>query len=258
VSDPHNPSLKDRAEYLLRRRFPYARAIIFPISLTSGRSRGTGPTPEMRQRVEAYQAELAALSPQELVARFNAEKQREYDAMIAKAEQEERERFFNQPHAAANFVYWSKMAHWTLDEAVALSFGKAPELVHWPAISKYLMLSRFAGEYQRRRELAVRAAQWKQLFDPVLPTIFLAWAERNEIDAPAELIEAVSKRGRIADWKSLYDELRAGHEEKEKVRRATDEAKDRLAGSLQSRGAKMAQASGRILAGRLIDVRSLG
>jgi len=50
---------------------------------------------------------------------------------------------------------WSKMAHWTLDEAVALSFGKAPELVHWQIISKYVQLSRFAVEYQRRRELAV-------------------------------------------------------------------------------------------------------
>jgi hypothetical protein len=162
----------------------------------------------MRQSVEAYRAELAALSPQELLARYNEEKQREFDAAVAKAEQEERARFFNQPHAAANFAYWSKMAHWTLDEAVALSFGKAPEHVNWQAVSKHLPFSRFAGEYQRRRELTVRAVPWKQLYDPVLPTIFLAWAKRTEIDVPAALVEEVEKRGdQVADWKSLYDNV---------------------------------------------------
>jgi hypothetical protein len=181
----------------------------------------------MRERVEAYRAEIAALAPRELVARYNAEKQREYDEAIAKSEREERERFFNQPHASANFVYWSKMAHWTLDEAVALSFGKAPELVHWQAISKYLALSRFAGEYQRRRELALRAAQWKQLYDPVLPGIFLAWANGLEIEVPTALVEAVEKRGPIRDWKSLYDELKTMHAKREENWTALDEAKDR-------------------------------
>jgi hypothetical protein len=227
MSNPQNPSLKDRAEYLLNRRFPHARAMLSPPSLSSGRNRNTGPTPEMRERVEAYRAEIAALAPRELVARYNAEKQREYDEAIAKSEREERERFFNQPHASANFVYWSKMAHWTLDEAVALSFGKAPELVHWQAISKYLALSRFAGEYQRRRELALRAAQWKQLYDPVLPGIFLAWANGLEIEVPTALVEAVEKRGPIRDWKSLYDELKTMHAKREENWTALDEAKDR-------------------------------
>ena len=97
MSDPNNPTLKDRAEYLLNRRFPYARAILFPPSHTSSRGRGAGPTPEMRERVEAYKAELAALSIEELVARYNAEKQREYDAAIAKAEREERSDFSINP-----------------------------------------------------------------------------------------------------------------------------------------------------------------
>jgi hypothetical protein len=35
--------------------------------------------------------------------------------------------FFNQPDAVADYDHWSKTAHWTLDEAIALSFGKAPE-----------------------------------------------------------------------------------------------------------------------------------
>ena len=209
------------------RRFPYARAIDFPPSLNSGRARLPGPTAEMRQALASYRAEVAALTPEELIARYNAEQQRNYEEIAAKTEKEERERFFNQPHAAANFIHWSKMAHWTLDEAVALSFGKAPEHVNWQAISKYLQLSRFAVQYQQRRELAMRAAQWKQLYDPVLPGIFLAWAKGLEIEVPAALVEAVQKRGPIRDWKSLYDELKTTHANREASWTALDEAKDR-------------------------------
>jgi hypothetical protein len=111
-----------------------------------------------------------------------------------------------------------------LDEAVALSFGKAPERVNWQTIFKFLQLSPFAVEYSRRREIALRAAQWKQLYDPVLPGIFLAWAKRLDIDIPAELIEAVQKRGlQIADWKSLYEQAAAGQQSAlEMYERATE------------------------------------
>ena len=85
----------------------------------------------------------------------------------------------------------------------------------------------------------MRAAQWKQLYDPVLPTIFLAWAKRTEIDVPTALVDEVAKRDRIADWKSLYDELKAVHQEKETAWRATDEAKDRRAASLQDHICKL-------------------
>jgi hypothetical protein len=238
VSDPRNPSLKERAEYLVLRRFPFARAIDFPPSLNSGRARLPGHTAETRQALASYRAELAALTPEELIARYNAEQQRNYEEIVAKAEKEERERFFNQPHAAANFVHWSKMAHWNLDEAVALSFGKAPELVNWPTISKYLSLSRFAVEYAQRRELAMRAAQWKQLYDPVLPGIFLAWAKRTDISVPAELAEAVEKRGvQVADWKSLHDKaVEAGKRDAEAAEKQIAEWRRLLDESLAQLG----------------------
>jgi hypothetical protein len=170
---------------------------------------------------------LASLSSEEITARYNAEKQREYQLLVEKAERAEQEHFFNQPRANADFQHWSKLAHWTLDEAVALSFGKAPESVNWPTISKYLQLSPFAVQYSRRRELALRAAQWKHLYDPVLPGIFLAWAKGLEIEVPAALVEAVQKRGTIRDWKSLYDELKTAHANREASWTALDEAKDR-------------------------------
>src|SRR5262249_32211037 len=116
------------------------------------------------------------------------------------------QRPFNQPHARADYEHWSKAAHWTLDEAIALSFGKAPEVVGWKVVQQYVQVSPFAVQYARRRDLAMRAAQWKQLFDPVLPGIFLAWAKQNDIDVPEALVSTVQKRGvRIANWQSLYE-----------------------------------------------------
>lgn len=184
-------------------------------------------SPQLRDGLAAYRAELASLSSDEIVERYAAEKRREYEVAVEKARQEERGRFFNQPHAAADFEHWSKLAHWTLDEAVALSFGKAPERVTWETVSKYLQLSFFAVQYSRRRELALRATQWKQLYDPVLQGIFLAWAKRLEIEVPAALVEAVEKRGPIQDWKGLFDELKAVHAKNEASWTASDEAKDR-------------------------------
>jgi hypothetical protein len=65
----------------------------------------------MRQALVNYRAEVGALSSDELLARYEAEQKRNDDEIAAKAEMEERERFFNRPHAAADFVHWSKMAH---------------------------------------------------------------------------------------------------------------------------------------------------
>jgi hypothetical protein len=215
VSGSKEISQQARTEYLVLRRFPFARVLDLPTSL-SNRPRLSGPTitPETRQALADYRAELAALSPSELIGRYEAEQKRNYNEIALKAEEEERQRFYNQPQAEANVVHWSKMAHWTLDEAVALSFGKAPERVNWPAISKYLNISKFAVEYAQRRELALRAAQWKQLTDPVMPGGFLAWAKRTDIDVPAELLEAIQKRGvQVADWKSLYDNAVEAHKQ---------------------------------------------
>jgi len=102
------------------------------------------------------------------------------------------------------------MTYWTLDEALALTFGKSPEIVKWDAV-KYLdtRISPFAREYARLRELALRAKNWKQLYDPALPSLFLAWARRNEIEVLPELVKAVEARGVvIADWKDNYDKLK--------------------------------------------------
>jgi len=208
-------------DYLVRRRFPLSSLLNVGPSLGSG-----GPPPdtrELRIAVDAFRNELAALTPEELAARVSKERAREFEQLRAKAEQEERERFYNQPHARADFVHWAKAAHWTLDEAIALSFGRAPEIVRWEKLQKFAAYDwPFLTQYVRRRDLALRAKAWEQLYDPVLPGLFLAWAKRTDIEVPPELIEEVESRGvQVADWKSLYEDAATAL----KVAKATLEAR---------------------------------
>jgi hypothetical protein len=202
---------EQRVEYLVQRRFSLAYMLNFPPSIGTGR-RAPPDTRQLRSDVDSFRSELTALSLQELIARFDEEKGREFEQLRAKAEQEERERFFNHPGAAADYEHWSRAAHWTLDEAIALSLGKAPELVRWDRLQSLTATkSPFVIQYARRRDLSLRAKTWQQLFDPVLPGIFLAWAKRTDIDVPPELVEAVQKRGvQVADWKGLYEQAAAG------------------------------------------------
>lgn len=128
----------------------------------------------------------------------------------AEAAREEKERFFNLPSADADFPHWSKVAHWFLGEAVALSFGKAPERVERGAVEQYVQVSPFALEYSRYSFLVSRAQEAQELSNPVRPKDFIAWARRNEIGFPEELIRLVESRcGAIADWKGKYDDLEA-------------------------------------------------
>ena len=138
------------------------------------------------------------------------------EAMEAKAVEEERALFFNQPHAVADLSYWGKMALWTLDEAIALSLGKSPNVVNWSAVNgegdsyirTSLRASPFRREYARRRQLTSRAAAAYELSDPIKPEAFLTWS-LNTFDAvPAELIEQVRAMGkRIADLHVLTERV---------------------------------------------------
>lgn len=192
--------------FLLQRKFPLfgltraSPGIVVPRPLAGPRY--TNDT------VATFRAELEALTDSELHERVAAERDTIALGKRVRADAEERARFFHQPDAAADYDHWSKAAHWTLDEAIALSLGKAPEVVTWERVNPLVHVSPFAKQFERLRDLARRAAQWGQLFHPVLPGIFLGWAKRNDIPYPKELEEKVVARGNhIVDWKAAYDQL---------------------------------------------------
>jgi hypothetical protein len=159
-----------------------------------------------RSIIFKFQAGLRALSESELA-------QLEWQEI-----QKEEQHLFGE---TADFDHWGKMADWTLDQAIALSFGREPEKVNWITVTPHLSWSAFAKNYVKLRERALSFQRQNLLFDPTHPTLYLAWAQRGGVEVPAELVRCVEAQGNpIADWRSLFE--RAIAQRDEAVARAAD------------------------------------
>jgi hypothetical protein len=204
----HSPGRKDIVEFLVYRKFPSSI-----LATLSDQPRPKGTTTLGRtlrhEEISRYRSELENLPSDQLQPLY----EKETAAALADMQREEGARFFNQPHAKADFDHWSKTEHWSLDEAIALALGKAPEIVSWDKIKTYIGTSPFVKQYSRLRDLAERAKVWAKLYDPILPPLFLKWAEDNEIAVPAELSEKVSKlKGKLVDWEKQYADMKAAYD----------------------------------------------
>lgn len=180
-----------------------------------------GNVSQMRRRqlatplndVDAYQAELDAMAPAELNAVYTAEiekkrKEDEANAQRATADAAAREAAYryNLPADAATYSYWSKASYWTLNEAIMLARGRRPEAFDERTMQQNVQISAFAGEFARWKELARRAVAMRQLHDPVVPSIFLAWAQRVELPVEPALVATVEATGvQIADGQSIAE-----------------------------------------------------
>src|SRR5262245_8659897 len=129
----------------------------------------------------------------QLTTLVDQQQTKEAAELRAKLVREDQQRFFNRPSAQADFEHWGKAAYWKLDEAIALSFGKAPEQVTWERVEPHVKNSLFASEYQRRRDLVLRAAVSRILHEPTKPEKFLAWAKRFDLSIPPALDELQSQ-----------------------------------------------------------------
>jgi hypothetical protein len=202
-------STSTRIAYLVRRRFPDV------LTLQGVSPRPRAPVPNGAQRLEeiaAYEAELKAKGWSELDRIYDLERTKDVQEQ---RDLEESRAFFNKPNAMADFEHWSKASYWTLDEALALSFAKAPEVVTWDKLRPTRQVFRLPAQYARIRDLALRAIEANQLSDPSLPGAFIAWAKRFDVPYPLELEAKVAERGGfIGDWKTLYDRLNAVFEQR--------------------------------------------
>ncbi len=222
-------STTDPIEYLVLCKFPQARELRIPPSLSSFPSQAmSGQDRErLRREVTAYREELTAKTPEEIAALVENEKAKEASFWQARVKREEEERFFNRPNARADFGYWSKAPYWKLDEALALAFGKAPEAVSWDSVKPLVNVSAFARSFSRFRELAIRAKNFKLLTDPVVPGDFLAWAKQVGIDVSSDLVDQVEAAGHlVVDWKEVIGTLKTERdmllEDRDKIARVAE------------------------------------
>lgn len=175
---------------------------IVPVTLTGYRtgslgkniSPGGGSThAQLLRDIDAEEGVLRTLSDAELDARYDALVEREQAQAKVRATLEEKGRPFNWPSASANFAYWSGADYWTLDEAVALLLGKAPDSVNWGTVEPYLHVSPFARTYGDLRRLALRATAFGQ-GNTIRPLDALRWAQRIGREVPHALSAACEAR----------------------------------------------------------------
>lgn len=164
--------------------------------------------------IDSYQKTLRALPVDELQNKYQQALAEDVERAKHNALAEAKSWCFNLPSANADFAHWSKAAHWTLDEAIALSFAKEPDKVNWVKIEKLKEKSQFVKEYAKRHDLAKRAVQAKKLNDPVMPLFFISWAKELNIELPSELIAELEKVGNTAiNWRKEWLSLKAKYEE---------------------------------------------
>ena len=100
--------------------------------------------------------------------------------------------FFEQLDAQADLEHWSRAEYWTPDEAVAVSFGKNPNVVNANTLKSYLGKASFADEYYLRRDLVDRAIQSGRLPREIPPADFVAWLHQRSIPVPRGLADCLS------------------------------------------------------------------
>ena len=199
-------------EYLKRKEFPDCDKV--EALWKHARSRDEVEYRNKRSaQIDAFIRKLFVMPKDALMLLVAPEREPDRQASVEKLFDDEAARFFNLANATANFVHWSKLAHWTLDEATALSFGKAPERVCWENVEPYVDVSLFAMQYSRLRFLAQGTKMTNPDFGPVQPSVFLTWARRTGIEVHAELVRLVERRGFAVDeWIDLYDKLQAQYD----------------------------------------------
>lgn len=107
--------------------------------------------------------------------------------------------FFNRRKADARIEKWRKLAAWTIDEAVALSFGKEPAVVNLKSLSvpprslSPLTSSPFVRRYRERTDRVSRAHAAGLLGNPINPTKYVKWLKSEMIEAPAAIVGMFEK-----------------------------------------------------------------
>ena len=107
-----------------------------------------------------------------------------------------------------DYVFWSKKPDWTLDEAITLILERDPASINWETIKHFVSHDRFAEKYAEVRNLVLRAKQGRQLNNPTIPSKFMDWAKRFEMECPEELVAQVENhRILTAELKKKHNKL---------------------------------------------------
>lgn len=205
----------DPIEYLVNKKYPWGyktQEVIKAKKASGAHSKfSIEESNKSLQPIEEYRKQLIDLKnnhSQEFELLLETEKSKDREEARLKFEREEKGRFYNQPSANMNINYWGKLDYWSLDESVALSFGKNPKYVNWKKIEPLLPHNVFAQKYEQLREMCLRARDGGILYDKMYPQTFVQWIKQKNISFPDELEKLVlESQIKSIDWKKEYKKL---------------------------------------------------
>lgn len=191
------------------------------------------------------------MTAEEIKGVYNTTLRQAVDEEKRRLQEYERERessySFNHPNTNLNeedASYWAKMSYWTMEETLALLFGKRPTMVNWDKINHYKDKSPFAKEYGKIRELILRAISTNELTHEdarnkygeiivgakIKPIDFINFAKLKSIQLPEMLEKKIREQSeRNQDWEALYKEncgeIENLKEQVQKLQKNLEEAK---------------------------------
>lgn len=119
--------------------------------------------------------------------------------------------FFNAPAAFADYGRWARNLTWTIEQCIALSMGRSPDVLSLEALKSAgseALRSDLGKEYIGRLEIAWNWISIGQLAEVAIPAEYLVWLNQLHLDFPPGLIQALEAFGNeIIDWKAQSETL---------------------------------------------------
>lgn len=95
-----------------------------------------------------------------------------------------------------DFLHWSQMARWTLDQGIALLLDKDPYEVYWKRVRGYVnhyYSIPLCQDYAKLRTIVVQAKTINEITNEISPPAFLEWADKKCLAIPEMLKQQVEK-----------------------------------------------------------------
>jgi len=177
---------------LTKRLFPAKATVLARAELLTNANRNQAVA--YIEECKAFEEELRFLSESALIALFEDEMELDRQLQSEKAQSEEKNRFFHDRSARADYGHWIGREAWTVDEATALLLGKSPEVVNWPTINPLVYKSPFARRYEMLRKDIRAAREAGQIRPADSPAGFIRYAKAAGFVLPADLQSLLAAR----------------------------------------------------------------
>ncbi|HSM41656.1 MAG TPA: hypothetical protein VK862_12955 [Afifellaceae bacterium] len=177
---------------LTKRLFPAKATVLARAELLTNANRNQAVA--YIEECKAFEEELRFLSESALIALFEDEMELDRQLQSEKAQSEEKNRFFHDRSARADYGHWIGRETWTVDEAPALLLGKSPEVVNWPSINPLVYKSPFARRYEMLRKDMRAAREAGQIRPADSPAGFIRYAKAAGFVLPADLQSLLAAR----------------------------------------------------------------